>query len=588
MTKKLRVILFFGLLTAFFTAGAQSINYQQQYLNGKELFRKGEYALARETFKPLIAKNAANPFSEYATFYAALSAYHDGYPAAGRDLLLQARERFPKWSKMEEINFWLGKIYFESEDTYLALNALKNIKNKDLAQTANAMKYHFLYKNHDVFELKSFYKDYSSDAILGRVLAEKISAQPIADQDTDMLDKLISRFDLNPDEFRLSPVTETEYKDTYRIAVMLPFMVEDLSSSSRKRPNQFVLDLYQGIRMAFDTLNSEEQSFEVYAYDTRRDSITTQRILKQEELKGMDLIIGPLYPQPSRLVNQFALDHKINMVNPLSNSVEFATNNPYVFLFNPSLVTIGEVAAQYSLENFGKEPGIVIFGDSRNDRILAESYADAYTAEGGRLLMVREVEKNNTQDILDILLAKGTDIRDITDENRNNLLSIPKDSLSHIFVASDNSLIFSKVVSAVDTRGDDVKIVGSAGWLDIPVVKYEVFERLKAHFYAPSYYLSNSAKYRAFRDNYLNKHREAPTDYSAKGYELGLFFGNNLKKYGKYPQASWNKDETLPGYFLPEYSFTNKQDNQLVPFLHFGEEGGLKQVFRERKEINKK
>ncbi len=364
-------------------------------------------------------------------------------------------------------------------------------------------------------------------------------------------------------------------------------MVDDLNANSRKPPNQFVLDFYQGLRMAFDTLNSKDKTFELYAYDTRRDSITTQEILKQTELNGMDLIIGPLYPQPARLVSQFALDNKINMVNPLSNSVEFTGNNPYVFLFNPSVATIGEVSAQYALDNFSRKPGIVFYGDSKNDRVMAESYADAYTQGGGKLIMVRQVEKENSREILDILLNKGVELKNVTEEG-GRPLSIPRDSLSHIFVASENSLIFSKVVSAVETRGDDVKIIGSAGWLDMPVVKYEVFERLKTHFYAPSYYPFDTKEYRNFRQKYLEKHREPPTNFAAKGYELGLFFGKSLKEYGKYPQVSWGREKNQTGYLTPEYQFSNYQDNQMVPFLQFAEEGGLELVLRENKKVEKK
>ncbi len=580
------IVVFFFAVTGTL---AQSINYQQQYLRGKDLFNKQEYALARETFRPLMPKDAANPFSEYATFYSALSAYHDGHPAAAREILLQLRERFPGWSRMDDVRFWLAKIYFENEDTYLALNALKQIRSKEVTEDARAMAYHYLHTNHDVFELRAFYEDNQDNAVLGRVLAEKISNQPLNQQDTDQLNELISKFDLNPEDFIVSSVKETVFKDTYRIAVLLPFMVNDLKANDRRRPNQFVLDFYSGLRMAVNELKEQGTAVEMYAYDTKRDSLTTQQILEKEEMRSMDLIVGPLYPQPASLTSQFALKHQINMVNPLSNSVEYTGNNPYVFLFNPSVATIGATAADYTYDSFGEGPGLVLFGDTKNDRVMAESFADRYSERGGELRMMTQIEKDNSRVILDILLKKGAMIKDITTESEDpeETLSIPRDSLSFIFVASDNSLIFSKVVSAVETRGDDVKIIGSAGWLDIPVVKYEVFERLKTHFYAPSWISVSSEAYQQFRNNYVRKHRLAPTEYAAKGYELGMFFGKNLEKYGKYPQVSWTKNPSQPGVFTPGYRFAQSQDNQLVPFLEFGEEG-LEIILRERESTDKK
>ncbi len=567
---------------AFTDLVGQSTNYQQQYLRGKELFREGNYALARETFKPVIPKDPANPFSEYATFYGALSAYYDGYPAAAREMLLQARDRFPDWSRLDEVHYWLAKIYFESEDTYLALNAVNAIKDGGVKEDAQRMAYHFLYTNNDVYELKAFYKDNGMNPALGRALAEKISEQPLEQQDRELLEELIKKFNLDTSKFIISAVEETVFKDSYRIAVMLPFMVSDLNANDRRRPNQFVLDFYQGLRMAIDTLNAQGISLELFAYDTKRDSLTTKRILEKDEMKTMDLIIGPLYPQPARLVSDFVLNHKINMVNPLSNSVEFTGNNPYVFLFNPSVATIGEVAADYAYDSFGDGPGLVLFGDTRNNRVMAESFADVYNQRGGELLMVRQIDKDNTREILDILLGKGVMIKDVTEaEENDDLFSIPKDSLSFVFVASENSLVFSKVVSSVDSRGDNVQIIGSAGWLDIPVVKYEVYQRLNTHFYAPSYITYSSNSYRMFRNNFVKKHRAAPTEYAAKGYELGLFYGKSLNAFGKYPQVTWAKNPKQPGYLAPGYRFDRSQDNQLVPFLEFGDEG-LEVVIRER------
>jgi len=582
--KYIRLIFVAFAWLAFSGVLAQSVNYQQQYLRGKELFNTKEYALARETFRPLMPKDQENPFSEYATFYSALSAYHDGHPAAAREILLQARDRFPNWSRLDDVHFWLAKIYFENKDTYLALNALKSIKSGEVKKDAEAMAYHFLYQNHDVFELKAFYQDNQGQRMLGRALAEKISEQPLNQQDTQLLNELIEKFELNPDDFVVSSVKETVFKDSYRIAVMLPFMVDDLKANDRRRPNQFVLDFYNGLRMAVNQLNAQGSAIEIYAYDTKRDSLTTQRILEKDEMKTMDLIVGPLYPQPASLTSQFALDQQINMVNPLSNSVEYTGNNPYVFLFNPSVATIGGVAADYTFDSFGEGPGLVFFGDTKNDRVMAESFADRYNERGGKLLMVRQVEKDNSREILDILLKQGAMIKDISrdDQEEEVSLTIARDSLSFIFVASDNSLIFSKVVSAVETRGDNINILGSAGWLDIPVVKYEVFERLKTHFYAPSYMMVSSEAYKGFRNDYIRKHREAPTEYAAKGYELGMFFGKSLTQHGKYPQVSWSKDASQPGVLTPGYRFTRSQDNQLVPFLEFGEDG-LEVIVREGK-----
>src|SRR6478735_8779734 len=84
------------------------VDYNKQYFNAKQLFREGKYNLAMEAFKPVIPYDQNNQFSEYASFYYALSAYNLGYTAVAKDMLNQIKKLHPTWEKMDEVNFWLG------------------------------------------------------------------------------------------------------------------------------------------------------------------------------------------------------------------------------------------------------------------------------------------------------------------------------------------------------------------------------------------------------------------------------------------------------------------------------------------------
>src|SRR5688500_18613586 len=87
-------------------------DYDKQYSNANALLRDGKYNLAMESFKPLISYAANNPYSVYASFYYALSAYNQGYKAVAKDMFNQIRSLYPNWDKIGEVNFWLGKIHF--------------------------------------------------------------------------------------------------------------------------------------------------------------------------------------------------------------------------------------------------------------------------------------------------------------------------------------------------------------------------------------------------------------------------------------------------------------------------------------------
>src|SRR6188768_523990 len=85
--KTFLVCLFALLATSTFG----QVDYNRQYTNAKELFKAGKYNLAMESFKPLIPYDQNNRYSEYASFYYALAAYHQGYKAVAKDMFNQIR-----------------------------------------------------------------------------------------------------------------------------------------------------------------------------------------------------------------------------------------------------------------------------------------------------------------------------------------------------------------------------------------------------------------------------------------------------------------------------------------------------------------
>src|SRR5690606_26348914 len=90
--------------------------------------------------------------------------------------------------------------------------------------------------------------------------------------------------------------------------------------------NQFVIDLYQGMMLAQEELKAMSIKVNLLAYDTKHDEKTTRKILELPELQHVDLIYGPLYPQPVKLASQFSYDYKINIFNPLSANQQVVGN----------------------------------------------------------------------------------------------------------------------------------------------------------------------------------------------------------------------------------------------------------------------
>jgi len=135
-----RTLIFFCLVIVGLDASAQAVDYKQFYFSGKNFFREGKYNLAMENFKKAIPYDQNNPFSEYASFYYAISAYNQGFLAVSRDMLNQLKSLYPKWDKMDEVNFWLAKIHLETKDYFQGLKILNTISDKKFQPDIAALK----------------------------------------------------------------------------------------------------------------------------------------------------------------------------------------------------------------------------------------------------------------------------------------------------------------------------------------------------------------------------------------------------------------------------------------------------------------
>lgn len=568
-----RALLFFLPVLMVFHAKAQKVDWQDEYDNAKRFYQEGKYALAMESFKPLITESDEHNYEPYASFYYSLAAYNENYLPLAKDMLLQLKSRYRNWDQINEANYWLAGIYFEQDQQYQALNILKEIRDADWSEDVAGLKYKYFAEITDIEQLKQLYLDNKDDEVLGRLTAKAISKQTLVNQDQKLLNDIIERFDFSPGDFNVMEVSKSIFKDEYKVAVLLPFMNDDLEANLRRKVNQFVIDLYNGIKLAADSLNGEGKNIKLYAYDTKRSARVTKELVEKDEMKGMDLIIGPLYAQTIDVVNEFSFQNKINVINPLSSNSNVIGDNPFAFLFYPSNEAIGRAGAEYAIAHVAPKPGIIFYEDNPNDSAMAYAYKQRIEQDSIKIIAVKGMKKDETRQVLDMLLIANQKVTSSTDSAAREAYTIKLDSIGHIFVAGDNDLISSKVLSAVETRGDTIVVIGSAGWLSLPVIQYETYQKLGVALYAPNYFDKLTGNYAEFRRKYILRHKIIPSKYAEIGYELMYVMGHSLDKYGKYMQVGWREHGKMHGFLTDGIDYHGSNDNLVIPVLRFDEAG---------------
>lgn len=544
------------------------IDYAKQYRNGKELFQQAKYNLAMETFKPLLTYDQKNPYEQYASFYYALAAYKQGYLAVAKDVLTQLRSRHSKWDKIDEVSLWLGQIHFENKDYFQALKIFSTIADKSLDTNIRTSKQNALKGIADIEILRMMYEEYPKDELIARHLAAHLS-RSTSTEDRLQLETIIDKHKFNRDDF-IAAAPKSFQKEKYSVSVLMPFMISQLDPGPGRKRNQIILDFYQGLQLATDTLNTLGTPISLRAYDTERASDKIRTVLATEELQNTDLIIGPFFQDEIKPVQEFSSRKRINLVHPFTNNSD-VLDNPYAFMFQPSSETLGRKAADYLGGRTVRKNSMVFYGTGKKDSVMAANFIQQAATHGLTIVHSQRVPTKDAAEILKIL-ATPTEFDEFKYPSQ---FTLKKDSIGSIYVASDDALIYAKVITAVESRADSIKVIGSESWLEDPALDPEKFENLKVILASPNYIETDDRAYRQFFSKFVRKYGRVPSNFARTGFELMMFFGQQLQKNGVFFQQALAAEAVHPGVLYEGFNYQYTRDNSLVPFLTF-ERGELK------------
>ena len=584
MHRHIRIIIFILFSILFHPVTGQDSNSDAaRFDNGKELIRLKKYGLAMQALKPLTYHYDGNRYEKMASFYYAVAAYHEGQKYLARDMFLQILEKYPDWKKNDEVYLWLTNIYLQEGDLDKAMTYASKIRGKEIRQEASHLKEAFL-RTFEYDSLRSMLEQHPSDKQIARIIADKIIELPFVEQDRDLLENIVSVYELDKTKYRIEEKLKSVKKDNYHIALLLPFMTDDIKSNPKHLSNEFVIELYEGMMMAVSDLRSKGVKISLHLYDTKKDSLTTARLLQLDELKHMDLMIGPLYPGPVKAAVSFAYENKINMVHPLSGNGSLIRNNPYVFLFMPSYEMRAIKAAEYFSGIFDNKNLFIFHGNRDRDSTLAYSYKREIERKGFDVCYIEGFAIDEAKSILDILTntvtvefdASEFDSLVVDGQVAGNLritekdyLVIQPDSIGHLFLASDDPALAANAITGLETRGDSVVLVGPERWLDQRVVSLGGLERLNAHLIAPTFIDKTKPKYEQIRELYTETFNAYPTRNVFIGYEVMTIFGTMLHRMGTLFQFEPGINDFIPGALFQGAYYGAENCNQVVPIIKF-------------------
>jgi ABC-type branched-subunit amino acid transport system substrate-binding protein len=295
-------------------------------------------------------------------------------------------------------------------------------------------------------------------------------------------------------------------KSSYKIALLLPFQL-DKTDANAEYISGLATEFYMGTKLALDSLKKFGLNAEVYVYDIKNDTNQTKKILNKSELKGLDLVIGPFFPENADFVAKWCKINRVRMVCPVLLQTSILKGNPFVYNTVPSDADLMDVLARFTLNNHSSEQIVLIKPVGEKDQLLYDAFRNSFLTakvKGNRPKLIETTMDN-------YLTFVRKDVRSILIFPTNDKLQMVK------FMNSANA-------NSSKMNADLVSVYGTKEWLTVDEIKSPFKNKFHFHYASP-----NELNYKNYQtQSLLKKYRRAYnadlTKMAVQGFDVTYHF----------------------------------------------------------------
>lgn len=531
--------------------------YALRYKKAVQLYAGQQYLEAQSELTPLTNRKYTNSMVPYAHFYHALCSFKQNKFFEARIVLRQLFERFPDWDKIDEAYYLYANAALSDNYIDEGMQYINRISGTILKKDIENMLYYHFSKVTDRTQLKQLNQKFPNNAIIAQILVDNIQkSRNVSKEELEISDQLTNRFNLGESTTNQKKSTtqhKRENKGVVNIAVLLPFRLNDFDASKGNRANQYIYDLYAGMKLAKNKLEAEQINVNLLTFDIDRDASLISALVEDNQFSQIDLLIGPLYPEANKIANNFAKSNDVVQVHPLSNNRQLISSDKNTFLAAPSFETQSAKALEYmKTQTIGRTVAIY-YGNTRKDSTFAYAYRDEATKAGIEVITIR----------------KFTNPEDIDTRRRP----------SHVFISGSETTFGGKVINALDKKKVTSPIIAASSAFDFEGSSLTIFSR-ELSLIQLDYVNRDKDEVKNFRSLYFNEQNIAPSYYSYWGYDMLIFYARMLNAGKNQLRNSLNAIEYTQGYTLDGFDYTNgSNENQIVPIIKY-QDGRFIEVMR--------
>jgi len=320
-------------------------------------------------------------------------------------------------------------------------------------------------------------------------------------------------------------------KETYRVALLLPFLTNQAQEGTVPEKSKLGLQFYTGVKIALEAHSKAGgPNIQLDVYDTQASDADFQAVLNNRNLAKAQVLVGPIRNAHVQRAAEWAKTNRKILISPESPSSGIATQQPDFIQINPSLRAHCEMIAQYVNARMKNSTVTLLCKQKEADRLpYFQDYLKAIGAAAYGEMIVPDETLNF---------------------DKTNFAPFFKPGKTAVFIlptwaSQDFVMAFFRKLKAV--KGNNaVAVFGMPQWKNFESIDPEYLLALNVHITAASYIAYQSPEIQAFQQAFYDKTGTIPDEDGFNGYDITRWLCTMLGNHGlSFPERLQGNDQHL-------------------------------------------
>lgn len=302
--------------------------------------------------------------------------------------------------------------------------------------------------------------------------------------------------------------------DTYTIAYLLPFLTEQFEGSKVPDKSGLALQFYAGAQLALEEISTVGGiNLNVDVYDTQTSDEDFKRLYSKPRFDKAQVYIGPVRSSQVSLLAEKTREKRRILVSPESPNMDLTSRNPGFVQTNPSLRAHCAAITKYVRKKSKAEDVVLVCKAKESDRL--PFFHDANPSGKFNELIMPDAAAN----------FDNTDLKKHLRPGRTAVFILPT------WASQDFVMSFLRRLNA-QKGSNRVEVYGMPQWMGYNQIDPEFLINLNVHVSSASFVNRDTEASKKFERLYFERFGTVPNDDAYNGYDVTLFTGTMLRRFG--------------------------------------------------------